>query len=216
MDFPELAGSELGTKEYWEQSYEREIQNYNDHGDVGEIWFDEDSQIRVINWILKRDEIQADYNVIDLGCGNGMFLIELAREGFKNLLGVDYSPKAIELAASIAKDQELPIEYKVVDLLSEKSMTELGTFNIVHDKGTYDAISLNPDNPKEKREKYIENTRRILSDEGYFIITSCNWTEEELITSFQGKFEKFCTIPTPTFRFGGKEGSVVTSVVFKK
>lgn len=67
MDFPELAGSELGTKEYWEQSYEREIQNYNDHGDVGEIWFDEDSQIRVINWILKRDEIQADYNVIDLG-----------------------------------------------------------------------------------------------------------------------------------------------------
>lgn len=66
-----------------------------------------------------------------------MFLIELAREGFKNLLGVDYSPKAVELAASIAKDQELPIEYKVVDLLSEKSMTELGTFKIVHDKGVY-------------------------------------------------------------------------------
>lgn len=92
----------------------------------------------------------------------------------------------------------------------------LNSYRLPSFTGTYDAISLNPDNPKEKREKYIENTRRILSDEGYFIITSCNWTEEELITSFHGKFEKFCTIPTPTFRFGGKEGSVVTSVVFKK
>ena len=67
MSVEELDGSELGTKEYWEKSYQREIKNYKSHGDVGEIWFDEDSQIRVVNWIMKRDEIADDAKFIDLG-----------------------------------------------------------------------------------------------------------------------------------------------------
>lgn len=62
----ELYGSELGTKEYWDQSYDSEIRNYKSHGDVGEVWFDEDSQIRVINWMLKND-ITVDRKIIDLG-----------------------------------------------------------------------------------------------------------------------------------------------------
>lgn len=62
----ELEGSELGTKEYWDKSYNTEISNYKSHGDVGEVWFDEDSQIRVINWMLKND-IPADSRIIDLG-----------------------------------------------------------------------------------------------------------------------------------------------------
>ncbi|XP_065359677.1 EEF1A lysine methyltransferase 2 [Calliphora vicina] len=216
MSVEELNGSELGTKEYWEQAYEREIKNYRNHGDVGEIWFDEDSQIRVINWIMKRDDIEDDERIIDLGCGNGMLLIELAREGYTNLLGVDYSPKAVELAQSIAKDQDLKIDYKVADLMNVESCKDLGQFGVVHDKGTYDAISLCPDNPKEKRELYMESVRNIMTEESMFIITSCNWTEDELINSFLGKFEKMCSIPTPSFKFGGKVGSVVTSVVFKK
>lgn len=216
MSLEELNDSELGTKEYWETSYQREIKNYKSHGDVGEIWFDEDSQIRVVNWIAKQDDIPENARIIDLGCGNGMFLIELASEGYINLMGVDYSPKAIELASSIAKDQNHKIEYQVADLLNVDDCQKLGKFNVVHDKGTYDAISLNPDNPKEKRESYLECVRNMLDDNGIFVITSCNWTEEELVLSFNEKFVKFRTIPTPTFKFGGKVGSVITSMVFKK
>lgn len=62
----ELDGSELGTKDYWDQSYDTEIENYKSHGDVGEVWFDEDSQIRVINW-MQRNDIPADSEIIDLG-----------------------------------------------------------------------------------------------------------------------------------------------------
>lgn len=215
MSVEELSGSELGTKEYWEQAYEREIKNYHNHGDVGEIWFDEDSQIRIINWIIKQD-IKDDTRIIDLGCGNGMLLIELAREGYTNLLGVDYSPKAVELAQSIATDQDLKIDYKVADLMNVESCKDLGECRLVHDKGTYDAISLCPDNPKKKRMLYIESVRAIMEETSLFIITSCNWTEEELINSFQGNFAKICSIPTPSFKFGGKVGSVVTSMVFKK
>ncbi|KXJ70957.1 hypothetical protein RP20_CCG021926 [Aedes albopictus] len=57
----ELESSELGTKDYWEVSYETEIRNYRDHGDVGEVWFDEDSQLRIIRWIERQeDRVQQD------------------------------------------------------------------------------------------------------------------------------------------------------------
>lgn len=64
-----------------------------------------------------------------------MMLIEVAREGFTNLTGIDYSPKAVELAQKIAADQEIHINYKQVDLISEVEMTALGNFQIIHDKG---------------------------------------------------------------------------------
>lgn len=145
-----------------------------------------------------------------------MLLIELAREGYTKLLGVDYSPKAVELASSIAKDQDLNISYEVADLMNVEECKKLGQFEIVHDKGTYDAISLCPDNPKQKRELYLESVSNMLTDKSLFIITSCNWTEDELLLSFNEKFMKTCTIPTPSFKFGGKVGSVVTSLVFRK
>ncbi len=63
-----------------------------------------------------------------------MMLIELAREGFTRLTGVDYSELAIELSQNIAKDQDIAIDYKVADLLSA-DCCNLGRFDIVHDKG---------------------------------------------------------------------------------
>jgi hypothetical protein len=57
-------------------------------------------------------------------------------------------------------------------------------YDLVLDKGTYDAISLNPDNPQEKRTSYVRSLCHILRPNGLFIITSCNWTEEELRAHF--------------------------------
>lgn len=166
--------------------------------------------------MLKTDAIKSEDSIVDLGSGNGMMLIELAREDFKNLTGIDYSPKAIELSINIAKDQDLNIKYKVSDLASSDDVSDLGLFKIAHDKGTYDAVSLDPENTKKKRETYIENVHKILEENGILIITSCNWTQSELIEDFDGKFKIQCSIPTPTFMFGGKVGNVVTSVVFEK
>lgn len=94
-------------------------------------------------------------------------------------------------------------------------LESLGRFKVVHDKGTYDAISLNPEDTKEKRHAYTRNIVRLLEPDGFFVITSCNWTEEELCQNFEGTFEQHFIIPSPQFKFGGKVGSVVSSVVFK-
>lgn len=148
-----------------------------------------------------------------------MMLVELYREGYKHLTGVDYSANAIELAKQIAGDQDMDINYKVIDLLNAQDINDKfgdKKFDIVHDKGTYDAISLHPENPAEKRSIYIQSLYDLTSDGGLLILSSCNWTESELCTSLSGKFELYKRIPTPTFKFGGSVGSVVTQIVLKK
>ncbi|XP_045456161.1 EEF1A lysine methyltransferase 2 [Melitaea cinxia] len=210
----ELDSSELGTQKYWQETYIKEIHNYEDHGDPGDVWFGEDSAIRVINWIC---DLGIDKNtaIVDLGCGNGYTLSELARNGFTNLLGIDYCEEAVTLAEKVNKNEFPIIKFKVFDIINNDVVT-LGKFGLVHDKGTYDAISLNPDNPREHRQKYIEQVVEMLQDNGIFVITSCNWTESELLKHFQEKLKLKCVIPTPQFKFGGKVGSVVSSMVFEK
>lgn len=148
-----------------------------------------------------------------------MMLVELYREGYRNLTGIDYSANAITLAKQIAAHQNMNITYEMLDLLNyDEIVQKLGTktFDIVHDKGTYDAISLHPENPAEKRAQYIENLFKLTSNNGLLILSTCNWTETELCSSLKGKFQVYKTIPTPTFRFGGSVGSVVTQIVYKK
>lgn len=67
MSKDELDGSELGTKEYWDDRYVMEIKNYKSHGDVGEIWFEESSQDRIIRAITNKLEIRSDDRIIDIG-----------------------------------------------------------------------------------------------------------------------------------------------------
>ncbi|CAG4952801.1 unnamed protein product [Parnassius apollo] len=215
MDDTELEPSELGTRPYWQKAYTEEIINFEERGDPGDIWFGEDSVYRVIKWISQRG-VPKDTAVIDLGCGNGYTLYQLAWKGFTNLLGVDYCQEAIVLAGKVAQKQFPFIKLQVFDILNDDVKDLGGKFGLVHDKGTYDAVSLNPNNPRRQRQKYIEQVTEMLADNGFFVITSCNWTESELFNHFSEKMKFKCVIPTPQFTFGGTVGSMVTSVVFVK
>lgn len=61
---------------------------------------------------------------------------------------------------------------------------ELKGFDVCIDKGTFDAISLNPDNAKESKKLYVQVLKDALKDKGFFAITSCNWTKEQLLDRF--------------------------------
>ncbi|KAJ5103806.1 S-adenosylmethionine-dependent methyltransferase [Penicillium argentinense] len=101
-----------------------------------------------------------------------------------------------------------------------------GGFDIVLDKGTFDAISLAED-AKETRvcERYPDIVRRLIRAGGFLIVTSCNWTEEELMHWFTGagaetgssdRFNVWGRVEYPRFRFGGQEGQGVCTVCFQR
>ncbi|RXM33472.1 Translocation protein SEC63-like [Acipenser ruthenus] len=68
-------------------------------------------------------------------------------------------------------------------LTNEESRNNWQTYgNPDGPQGTFDAISLNPENAAENREQYARAVRSVLKDDGLFIITSCNWTKDQLLS----------------------------------
>ncbi|XP_063290008.1 EEF1A lysine methyltransferase 2 [Pelobates fuscus] len=211
----EFAPSALGTKEHWDAVYSRELKSFQDFGDEGEIWFGEGSMARVVRW-LKAQSIPSTSSILDIGTGNGILLVELAKCGYSDLTGIDYCMDAVELARSICEKEGVSqnVHLEVTDFLVAFHPSE--KFDICLDKGTFDAVSLDPSGSEEKRRSYIESLCRVLKPQGLFIITSCNWTREELLNQFGDEFEITDELPTPTFNFGGQSGKSVTALVFKK
>lgn len=93
-------------------------------------------------------------------------------------------------------------------------------FDIVLDKGTFDAISLSSDLDTSGRrafETYGAKVEPLVKVGGYFVIVSCNWTEEEVRRWFESPGLRWCErVKFPSFRFGGREGSTVCCVCFRR
>ncbi|KAJ8013958.1 hypothetical protein DPEC_G00035250 [Dallia pectoralis] len=206
--------SKIGTKDYWDDAYQRELQTFKDIGDVGEIWFGEESMARVLRW-MERERIPENAAILDIGTGNGVLLVELAKSGYTNLTGIDYSAASVELARSILQTENISnVEVKEVDFLNCPG--ELSCFDLCIDKGTFDAISLNPDNTEEGKACYVQALRGVLKEDGLFVITTCNWTKEQLLQMFCQGFGFVNELPTPRFQFGGKTGNSVTAIILKR
>ena len=97
-----------------------------------------------------------------------------------------------------------------------------GGFDVVLDKGTFDAISLSEEEDEHGRricEGYRERVQRLVKKGGIFLVTSCNWTEEELKTWFddgEGELEYCGRVQYPKFTFGGRTGQSITTLCFKR
>ncbi|KAF3444331.1 hypothetical protein FNV43_RR14021 [Rhamnella rubrinervis] len=253
----ETETSMLGLQSYWDSAYADELANFREHGHAGEVWFGSDVMEVVASWtkslcidisqghilddiksepVEDGDKYLSTWSVLDVGTGNGLLLQELAKQGFSDLTGTDYSEGAIDLAQSLAhRDGFANISFMVDDVLDTKLERQ---FQLVMDKGTLDAIGLHPDGPI-KRIMYWDSVSRLVARGGILVITSCNNTKDELVQEVEG-FNKrsigvFQETETPkdqdcretppfqylghvrsypTFEFGGSVGSRVATVAF--
>ncbi|KAH0466880.1 hypothetical protein IEQ34_004118 [Dendrobium chrysotoxum] len=172
------------------------------------------------------------WSVLDIGTGNGLLLQELAKIGFSDLTGTDYSEGAIELSRNLAARNGFShINFLVDDVLETKLDKK---YQLVMDKGTLDAIGLHPDGPV-KRLMYWDSVAKLVAPSGILVITSCNKTKDELLQemeSFNEKrlgshdqvlgeasrgslFKYIDHIRTyPSIMFAGVEGTRVSTVAF--
>ncbi|BHF62075.1 Methyltransferase-like protein 10 [Sparganum proliferum] len=251
--------SELGTKAHWDSHYEKELQNFDEAGDIGDI-----CEKRVLKY-LSDVGIPSESRILDVGSGNGHLAIELAKRGFERVVGIDYSENAIALSNKLLTEEPaLPgrVDFKCVDVLSTDSVTsnllteaEGDLFDVVIDKGTFDAISLaSPESPtftdasaggenvvscqravsRRPRQLYLAHIYRLMRPSGHCIITSCNWTADELRREFEQPLSEDRSSestgnalsrplfsfsqelpPLRTFTFGGRTGADTVCLVFK-
>ncbi|KAG2154055.1 S-adenosyl-L-methionine-dependent methyltransferase [Suillus clintonianus] len=236
MDTSELEPSKLGTKEHWDNVYEEELENFSENGDEGEIWFGKRAMNEMVKWVKEHAPPRPDMSVLEVGSGNGALLFALAegrgdaRYPAQRLLGIDYSEGAVQLAQSVAHARNLTaITFSVCDFLQEdpslladdQKADQNGAWDLILDKGTYDAIALmeKDDNGRIPVEAYPMRIAKLLNPGGHFLITSCNFTEVELRSKFiteETGLQYHSRIQHPTISFGGSTGSACSSVAFTK
>ena len=61
--------------------------------------------------IMFEKYISKDAKILDLGCGAGRTTINLYKEGYKNITGLDISDKFIDYAKNYCKTNNLDIEF---------------------------------------------------------------------------------------------------------
>lgn len=225
-DTTRLNISKLGTKTYWDDFYALERANFNQNpDDTGECWFDDnDAERRMVDFLLDNvgeQLIDMKSSMIDLGTGNGHLLFELCENGFSGpMLGVDYSSESVAFAHSVSKVRQFDAfaRFEAADIFQADWCP--GKFDIVLDKGTLDAIALSGlqfENHKTVFDCYSEVIEKILNKNGVFLITSCNFSEDELVRLIQTKnLVKWKSIKYPSFEFGGVKGTAICSVAFFK
>lgn len=147
------------------------------------------------------------------------------------MVGVDYSASSIALASGIGGGEgegAEGLEFRVWDVMREEHEEEEqekewmgGGFDVVLDKGTFDAISLSGDVEGGRRvfEQYPGRIVRLVRPGGLFIVTSCNWTGEEILSLFNVPGLRPHVpgeIRYPSFRFGGSSGQSICTKVFER
>ncbi|KAI9019789.1 S-adenosyl-L-methionine-dependent methyltransferase [Hyaloraphidium curvatum] len=205
--------SPLGTQEYWDEIYRRDRANFDDHGDAGEVWFGEDSVDKMVQWVVGKVEDKTA-RILDVGCGNGHLLFALAEEGYSNLVGVDYSADAVELSRTVAEAEgHESTSFSVMDVTDVSGIPAemVGSFDLAVDKGTFDAITLAKSENTEKSPtaRYQHTVLRLLKHDGLLLITSCNWTQDELVAEFEKHFAYHSHVKYPSFKFGGVQGQTI-------
>jgi EEF1A lysine methyltransferase 2 len=153
--------------------------------------------------------------------------------GFRGrMLGEDYSHKSIEFAQRLGTLKGFGsgtpgyVEFQQRDIMRDSpypdtlSEAQEHGWDVVLDKGTFDAISLSDENDEQGRrvcEGYKERIELLVKRGGFFLVTSCNWSADELKAWFEGgSFTYYGAVKYPSFSFGGREGQTISSVCFMK
>ncbi|MFP4308076.1 MAG: GNAT family N-acetyltransferase [Desulfococcaceae bacterium] len=133
---------------------------------------------------------------VDLGCGAGNAAIYLAGRGF-DVLGVDFSERAVALARETADRRGVSCEFRVADVLGDLSEVP-ETFDFAYDWELLHHI-FPPD-----REVYVRNVHRLLKPGGNYLTASFG----EASPAFGGK-GKYRRTPLNTTLYFSSEKEIL-------
>jgi 2-polyprenyl-3-methyl-5-hydroxy-6-metoxy-1,4-benzoquinol methylase len=123
------------------------------------------SILETIKWILTKVN-KNKLNILDLGCGPGLYSEELAKLGHR-ITGIDISMESIEYAKKAAAKSKLDIFYKTGNYLDTKlGYNEFDLVIMIYtDFGVLDS---------SERKLLLNNVRKALKPEGHFIFDVLN------------------------------------------
>ena len=105
-----------------------------------------------------------NYNILDIGCGGGIFCEPLCKLG-ANIVGIDTNEKAVKIAKLHAKGNGLNIKYHVTDIENFKSEVK---FDIICAMEVLEHIN--------NIEFFVKKTKKLLREDACFLGSTINKT----------------------------------------
>lgn len=126
-----------------------------------------------VNWFLlarRRKALQMagdvkDKKILDVGCGSGVFMIELINRG-AYVVGIDYSPKMLDLAKQeLNSNKILQKNYSLKKTSATKLPYKNGEFDLILATGLTDYLT------DEEDQKFLNEAARVLKEDGKIIVS---------------------------------------------
>lgn len=116
---------------------------------------------RSSQWIIRHFGLNANSEIMDFGCGPGLYTIRFAREGI-GVTGIDFSKRSIEYAQRAAQDEKLDINYICANYLDFKISHTVDLITMI----MCDYCALSP----AQRRLLVGTFKRILKPRGSILL----------------------------------------------
>lgn len=119
--------------------------------------------LRFLKFLKKEEKfILENKRVLDLGCGTGRNANYLAEKG-NEVIGIEISKSALDIAKSRAKDLGVTVDYRLGDI-GEKYDIESDSLDLVIDVTSSNSLD------EKGRSVYLDEVSRVLKTGGYFFV----------------------------------------------
>lgn len=141
------------TVQYWNQRYSQEPD------DARYDWFKDYSAIKLVLAPL----LQHSDRILMLGCGNSSLSEDMYKDGYKNIVNIDFSEVVIENMRKKCGEEMPEMDWLVMDVLDMSQFPD-ASFDVAIDKGTMDALMCEKGDVWELDPKVAEVCHKMCSE----------------------------------------------------
>eukprot|EP01097_Dermamoeba_algensis_P004609 TRINITY_DN2989_c0_g1_i2.p1 TRINITY_DN2989_c0_g1~~TRINITY_DN2989_c0_g1_i2.p1 ORF type:complete len:241 (-),score=32.59 TRINITY_DN2989_c0_g1_i2:113-835(-) len=145
----------FGSVDYWNEVYQTETEPYD--------WY---MSYATLKPSFRRAGIEKHHKILIIGCGTSRLSAQMYDEGFKDLLSTDVSPIVIDQMSK----QYPRLSFMISDITNMSQFAD-GTYDVVIDKGTMDAIFCGANWPQNVPAACSEISRVLKPNGVYLSIT---------------------------------------------
>lgn len=150
------------SERYWEHEYARHPEDFE--------WYAEYKDVRdlIVPLVSPRDK------VLHVGCGTSNVGLYLQRDTGAQVMNIDVSGNALELAKGAARRVATPhntMQFKRADV-RQLPAAWAATYSMVIDKGTLDALSCSRDDGEGNVQRMLDEVHRVLLPDGVLVLVT--------------------------------------------